>query len=468
MDTFLQYLPLVGMALIAGLALLAFLGFLLGLFHSWAGRASALLGLMTWVFALFTAALGFGVGQIGPEFPGWRNIGLLAHVLIYLVPAALFPVALQRLKRPSFTWMALALYGLLTALAGVMGTVSGFREDSITPVLVALTGFLATSLIPREKLLLTIRTALMSLSIGSLVYLVVAFAWATSDPGAADSLYSSDYSAASLIGIPFRLHGLSSHGNALGLIAGTAMLMGLYRKLRYRLEWLWQGGALLALLFSQSKTVWIALAVALAVRGVSQVVTLPPIKRALSLTVLLSGIGVGVAALTLFAPQTSADEITLTGRTALWQVTLKEFQANTLAGYGPHLWDEQYRNQNGFPWAGQAHSQYIQAFGQSGLIGGFGLVLLVASLLLASWRSRHITQGTSLALTTLFLLRSASESTLLLGQDAIALIILATWLLATAHEDHATQQKSKSAHATLPNFSTAQSSSSRQLAYSQD
>lgn len=434
MDTFLQYLPLIGVGLALLLALLATFGFLQGLYRSWAGRANALLSIMIWVFALFTAALGFGVGGVGPEFPGWRGIGLLAHALLYIVPAVLLALTLQRGRWPSFTWLSLGLYGVLTALAGFMGTVSGFREDSITPLLVALTGFLATSLIPRERILLSIRTALMALCVGSLLYLVGAFGWATSDPGAADSLYSSDYS--SLIGLSFRLHGLSTHGNALGLIAGAALVLGLYRPLRYRQEWLWQGAALLTLIFSQSKTVWIALAVALAVRAVSRVWSLPPMKRALSLTVLLTGIGMGVAALTLYAPQTSADEITFTGRTALWRVTMQEYQANTLAGYGPHLWDEQYRLQNGFPWAGQAHSQYIQALGQAGMIGGFGLVLLIAALVLASWRSRHMTQGASLALTTLFLLRSASESTLLLGQDAIALIILATWLMATAHEDH--------------------------------
>ena len=427
MNTVLTLLPPLALALGAA-------GLLARIAPRMEGRARVVLTVMVWAFAAFTAALGFGVGGVGAQFPGWQAIGQAAKILFYAAPVVLLITHYVRRQSVSIAaWGGLAAYGLLLILAGQVATVPGYSEALLYPVLLALTGALAVQYVRRTVLLRAIRGALLALCVGSLVYLVAAPALATSNPDAL--LYTAGYAPVgytnSTIGLSLRLHGLASHPNTLGYIAAAAMLLGLHPALRYRREWAWQGVALAALFLSQSKTMWVAAAVALAFRAALQVGTLPPIKRALSHVALLGAAGAGVLAVALLGSNIDPGDITLTGRTTLWQVTLGEWTANPLAGYGPQLWYDAYRTAQGYAWAGQAHNQVVQALGQAGYLGLLGLLLLLAGLFRAAWLSRVATGGASLALVALLVVRGVSETPLRFGLDVGALVLLAVYLVAT-------------------------------------
>ena len=80
----------------------------------------------------------------------------------------------------------------------------------------------------------------------------------------------------------------------------------------------------------------------------------------------------------------------LTGRTELWRITVDSWRGNPWFGDGPGLWDQEMvdRNVSILDWMpGHAHSQTMQALGQSGFAGlaaWFGYLLVLAWM---CWRA---------------------------------------------------------------------------------
>ena len=91
------------------------------------------------------------------------------------------------------------------------------------------------------------------------------------------------------------------------------------------------------------------------------------------------------------------------GRTDVWDLTLREWHSSPLVGYGPSLWSPGYRSSHGFSalsWVGQAHNQFVEALGQTGLIGFIALVLFVSAAFAVGWKGRRIDHGLTLTLTS--------------------------------------------------------------------
>lgn len=235
-----------------------------------------------------------------------------------------------------------------------------------------------------------------------------------------------------LPGINFRLWGVVGHANALGPISVLYLIL-LIREhaLGYRLI-LHVSLGLLTLILAQSKTAWIS---ALVIFGFlflryylsklggafsGQTKNASVTTAAIGLvSVVLFSIAFLVAYV-FFDPVSwinnllSAKEVeslsTLTGRINIWQLTLAEWEKSPIFGYGPGLWDVQYRMEKGLLYAGQAHNQFVQTLGESGTFGFLGLLIYIVVLLKMALRYSSATQGVSLALFLLLMVRTVSET----------------------------------------------------------
>lgn len=237
-------------------------------------------------------------------------------------------------------------------------------------------------------------------------------------------------------GLNFRLHGLSDHANSLGVIAALSVLLEVSPFVRKRPNWLYLGIALLALILAQSKTSWV-----LAVLGVLLVRLetfgsgVPQRKRwtipligslvvVLGLAILLIGFAIAVNLGALDALASRRDLTTFTGRTRIWEISWNEFVKSPIFGYGPAIWDIEYRIQHKILAAGQAHNQFFQTIGQAGGLGILTMLVYVGLLgrnCVRAWKS---TLGLSVVLFVGLLVRCFSESPLrMAGLDGLGSLI---------------------------------------------
>ena len=104
------------------------------------------------------------------------------------------------------------------------------------------------------------------------------------------------------------------------------------------------------------------------------------------------------------------DVTTLTGRTDIWRVTLDTWRQNPWFGYGPALWDLEFRlTHHGALAAWHAHNQFIQALGEAGIVGLAAMPTYLASLVYNGVRFAASTRGVTLALLLLILSRTMTE-----------------------------------------------------------
>ena len=151
-----------------------------------------------------------------------------------------------------------------------------------------------------------------------------------------------------------------------------------------------------------------------------------------------------------FASSEGAQLTSLTGRDQIWAVAYDEWRRNPLFGYGPTIWDIDYRLLIGMPNATHAHNQLMDTLSRSGLVGALALGLYVLVLLVLSLRYVGISGGLSLALFLALFLRSISEVPLLLlgyGPEFYVQVLLLVTLAAAANQN-ATAKASPRAAAT--------------------
>jgi hypothetical protein len=127
--------------------------------------------------------------------------------------------------------------------------------------------------------------------------------------------------------------------------------------------------------------------------------------------------------------------MTLTGRDQIWAIAWEEWHANTFFGYGPGLWDDDYRASIALPNATSAHNQFLDTLARSGSIGAAVLIVYACVLLVMSVRYARSTRGLSLALFITLAMRSISEVPLLLfgyGPEFVVHLLLLVVLAAAA------------------------------------
>lgn len=221
--------------------------------------------------------------------------------------------------------------------------------------------------------------------------------------------------------IGFRLFGVTSHANVLGSAALLLLLIELYfPSPRY-----WRAvvisASVAAFLLAQSKIAWLAgFAIILLVwvpYRLSVYRHLPGrAQRALRMWVGVIVLVLLAAAAAVFVDWAALFDRyglgTFTGRIAIWQTTIDDAMRNPLFGYGPSIWDFEYRRQAGMLHVGQAHNQFVQTLGEAGVAGLVLLIGYLAVLLYYAVKFFTVSRGLILALFIILFFQSLSEAPL--------------------------------------------------------
>jgi O-antigen ligase len=369
----------------------------------------------------------------GATQAGWLSrlftIGLIGFALAMLLSAWLSSKKTGR-RDPVWTLgIVLALYYLVNILAGAtVAGVPGFNHKSLYLPIV-LGALISLPHVEFSRLIVHLKLILSVVMLMNLVAAAVFPDFAVLRPYAGQ-----------LPGIDFRLYGVTAQANTLGPIALLLLLLELYFPSRALFRWPILALALANFLLAQSKTAWLtAFAVVilayLPYRFMAFQTRADGHASAIKLIlVLLASLMVGLLALAnvdidrLF----SSEVLSLTGRSSIWADTLAEFARHPLFGYGPSLWGWEYRFKMGKLAAGQAHNQFIQTLGESGLVGFILLLAYLGVLLRLALHSFRTSRGFSLALYVLILVRCITEAPLRGAVNDWPFFIHATLLIVLA------------------------------------
>lgn len=231
------------------------------------------------------------------------------------------------------------------------------------------------------------------------------------NPTWAYSSYSDSW-----IGIPIRLYGTSNHPNGLGYIALSYLILA--RLVSKKSLWFYINiiVAIITIILTQSKTIWLALIIWLILEWIIKNVST---HRLITSRMLISAILLFFF-ITLYLLLFKQDllehifgsNISLTGRTYVWEITLKTWLKHPIFGYGPNLWNINFRQKYALFWAGQAHNQFMQTLGESGLIGVGALLFYLFTIIKLSSKLNNVTNFASLGIVITILIRSFFETPL--------------------------------------------------------
>lgn len=384
-----------------------------------------------------------GYAGVMPWVIWWLRLTSVA-----LVGVAVMAILMNWSKRSALrggTWLLVGL--IMVFLASVASSVLGTKPEFIHQSLYTLLLMLAVALSPPiapELVAVYAKRVLAFLLYGSLILALI-------DPG---HYIQTGYSGI-IPGFNIRLHGLAPHANGLGPLALLYLLLAYWVPGKRQWQLLGNLVALAVLILAQSKTAWLTgflvLFVLLAYRlskqaskelNSAQIGWVTTLGLGLFFAMLLSTLVLFVTASPLdtlnHILDADSELTTLTGRTAIWETTLDTWRSSPWFGYGPTLWDVDFRITHGVLAAWHAHNQFIQALGEAGLVGLLALVLYVGALLGYGIKFASETGGVSLALVLLMLIRSISEipfklSVLLDVSFLVHLIVFAVLLMLARH-----------------------------------
>jgi exopolysaccharide production protein ExoQ len=311
-------------------------------------------------------------------------------------------------------WALLAYYFGTLLVQAVASDNPGFSHRAlyVPAVLLAMYYQRPHTLAP---ILTAAKWAILAVTVGSLIGIVVRpdFVMHRPEPGW-------------IPGVDWRLFGLTPHANTLGPIALLAILLELQSPSRWRLvRWLHLLPAAAVFVLAQSKTAWAAAPLILAVVYVP--LALQPSANAagrersfnraawtlvgfIAILVLLCAAFVAFDALDVI--QRKTDLATLTGRTQIWDITLRAWRDNILFGYGPEVWGLDRRLQLNMFHVGHAHNQVVQTLGEAGLVGLMLLLVYLITLFHAALHRFVASRGIVLMLLLLMLVRCVTEAPL--------------------------------------------------------
>lgn len=348
---------------------------------------------------------------------GWVTWVLrLSSVSIVSVAAVVVLVALiKRQHQQGAKFFIVGLLGIaLTMLtSATLGEKPAFIHQSLYTLLLMASLILMPRIQP-EQIAIETKRVLLVLLLGSLLL---------------GALFPTRFAETNYIGlIPgfhIRLHGLAPHANSLAPLAMLYLLLAYWVPGKKFWHALGVASALLVLVLTQSKTVWgagllimVVVALVRLNQQFNQELRHARIGGATSLTlgvffcsvILLPWLFTDSATGFFNALTEERGVSTLTGRTDIWQTTIDTWKNNPWFGYGPALWDIEFRLTHGAALAAwHAHNQYIQALGEAGIVGLIAMVIYTAAFIYYGFKFAGRTGGVTLALLLLILIRTITE-----------------------------------------------------------
>lgn len=384
----------------------------------------------------------FGVNQIFAlyymtPFTVWSSrISSLAFATLAIL-AILMNFRKQRQHRGgSALWLTYSAFFLSVVASSVLGAKPDFSHQIIYTWLI-MTAVYMSAVTRTEQVVAHAKYAAAVIMYGSLILAPIL-----------PSFYVETGYKGIIPGFDIRLHGLANHANNLGPLALFYLLLEYWIPSARPWRRLNATVALAVLILAQSKTAWIMSAISIfAIVILRMVVKLQKEwdRSSVSLTtfgflfsVFVFLLGLGYLLVfgwdTMFFQRVfGADEgvRTLTGRTEIWEITLEAWRNNPWFGYGPSLWDLEFRMKYGIPAAVNAHNQFFQTLGESGVIGFLGLLFYVGALIGYALKFSVRTKGVSIALVLMLLIRSMTEVPfrMFLSLDVAFMIHLAIFTL---------------------------------------
>jgi O-antigen ligase len=396
-------------------------------------------------------------------------VAILQPVVSMLILAVAGERILSRWLRPAegtpvpvLTLTVFIVFWAGTVLSpALFGARPHLSHDYFYPVVIG-TAVLLSSGIERDLAFRAARNALYLFMVASILMI----------PIAPRMVLDTAYTQGLIPGLP-RLAGLSPHPVSLGVLSQLALLCLLacpyHNKWLNRMAWLLGLGVLF---MAQSKTSWIAFILCSACIVLTRKApgfirrAGDPIRNEVGIIVLLFFMLTVVAAAGLFmfgdvggklsaffASSEGAQLTSLTGRDKIWAIAYDEWQRNPVFGYGPTIWDVDYRLLIGMPNATHAHNQFMDSLSRSGTVGAVALSLYALVLLVLSVRYARLSGGLSLALFLALFLRSVSEVPLILmgyGPEFYAQMLLLMTLAAAANQRAAAKVAPREAATTQP------------------
>ena len=300
-------------------------------------------------------------------------------------------------------WVVSGLWGL--AAVDVVGGLTTGTFDAAQPMVVlALATHAVVAAVPdADTFLVWSRRALRVIVGGSVACVVLAPEVAYIGANFAGELDRTLFGVA-------RLSGITPHPGALGFVAAMAVVVEVGAPDRWS-KW-WACAAVGCLVFAQSRTLWSAAVVALIVL----LMVRRPGARALA-TVACASVIVTLAARPSLVTeadwtQGSNNVATVSGRTVIWDYSLRAFEAHEWIGVGPGFMGERWRLDHLPPslqFVVNAHNQAVQTLAQNGLVGLALLCILVVAGCVAAWSARHVDGGIGLALMTVVVLNGMTS-----------------------------------------------------------
>lgn len=458
LSTMLTYL--VGAMLMSGAGLLA-VGFFVGLNRQFGKWTVALISPLILV-AICVSAFLSGRDITNAEFEIATAAGNETPQLVWflrLVTAIVLGICLARFVSASQRHEAmpregrglflafLLFYATNFVLNNVFGAKWAFDQKLIYPVLVITAVYFS-----RNR---NARLTADAVKVGLLLFCAASCAAIFLLPRAA---VQRDY-ANVIPFVGFRLWGLGSNPNSTGPLALVLLLLLAWRPFRSRiLQLLGYGTGAAVLILAQSKTAWLATAIAFpalwygqllyntARRGQSRTSAYPMrhFMRPILLCVLgLAGVAVLIYLdlhnpLTHVSSSERAEITTLTGRTEIWAVALQTWKQNPLFGYGSAMWNDEFRRAVGMDFAYNAHNQFLQSLSVAGGLGLAGMLIYTFVLFRYAFAANTATRGLSLALFWVIFVRFFTEAPLnmagIFSGEFVTHLLLFTLVLTKGHD----------------------------------
>ncbi|HEY8050671.1 MAG TPA: O-antigen ligase family protein [Ramlibacter sp.] len=392
---------------------------------------------------VYAELAGLAGGTHSPLMPWIQRVVSLALLLICVERISCHFAHERRMPSPALAWAFVAYWVCTVASPSLFGAHPDVSHEYAYALIIGIAALMVTT----QEIGSIIDTARDTLFLLMLVSVALIPFWPT-------LVLDESYTQGFLPGVA-RLGGLAPHPVAMGMFAQIGLLLLWARP--YRSRWInvlaWTLG-LAVLFFAQSKTAWIAFVLCsitmLVVRHGANawrrmgdpregtfgiVVCLCVMAAAASVLAVFLFTDVGGRVNEFLDTDQGNQLMTLTGRDQIWAVAWEEWHAHPWFGFGPGLFDDDFRMAVNLPNATNAHNQFMDTLARSGVIGVAALVAYALVLMFMSFKYARRTGGLSLALFFALALRSVSEVPMMLfgyGTEFFGHLLLVVTLAAAA------------------------------------